>query len=240
MNQTLKDAPYDRPLMVMAVAVRDLSLRLARLGLNEGVVCTKLDEDLGVHPVRVRGPKGEAVLSGLMASGVQVHLDAGDKKPLLELNSGQSGHVEGLTVNPQLARAFGVLGLKENDRITLVRELPPMEYLTLIEGRERVRLVEGAAAKIWGSIQGRMMQFANASVDEAFLVSDILGGDRVQNYLGLQGIQPGKTILLEGVEPSRFLCLDRENPVIVTTSEGLRLSFHPRAAQKVLVREITI
>ena len=173
-----------------------------------------------------------------MASGVLVHLDQGDKKPLLELQPGEGGHVEGLTVNPQLAKAFDVLGLKENDLITMVRKLPPMEYLTLIEGRKRVRLVEGAAAKIWGSIRDRFMQFANASVDESFLVTDILGGDRVHHYLRQQGIEPGKTIFLEGVEPSRTLYLDRGTPVIITTKDGLRLSFHPRAAERVLVREV--
>ena len=121
-----------------------------------------LDQEVLVRPVRVRGPKGEAVLGGGMAMKVVVHADDGRKLPLAEMGANETGHIEGITGGPGLSGALSVLGLGISDRVCFLRTLPPMEYITLLESGIRVRLTEGMAAKIWGRTTGEPLQYISA------------------------------------------------------------------------------
>ena len=236
MNKPLSEATMGEPLSIARMTDPDLAVRLGRMGLFEGSGITRLDREVLVQPVRVRGPLGETVLGGGMAMKIVVHLDDGRKMPLIEMTPGESGHVEGLTGGPDLSDTMGVLGLNANDRIVFVRRLPPMEYLTVIPGGGRLRLTEGMAAKIWGRLRERSMQFVSARAGEAFLVDKVLGGNHAARMLAARGIRPGISLVLESVAQAQSLQLDTHNPVIVTSHEGLRLFLTPADAQRILVR----
>lgn len=238
MSMSLTEAPLDKTLILAKVADPALALRLKRMGLFEGSEIVRLDKEVLVQPVRVRGPGGEeAVLCGGMAMKIVVHLEDGRKLPLAEMERGESGHIEGLTGGPGLAGALEVLGLKIDDRIDCIRKLPPMEYIAHIEGSRRVRLTEGMAARIWGRMGDRLLQFASARVGEPFRVRDILGGNRATAMLCSRGIEAGKTLILEGVAQAQSLKDGFRNPVVISSREGLRLFLETKDATRIMVAE---
>ncbi|QTA86990.1 ferrous iron transport protein A [Desulfonema magnum] len=236
MYTSLIDAPLGRTLILVKVEDLSMEMRLRRMGLFEGSSLTRLDEEVLIQPVRVRGPGGEFILGGGMASRIVAHLDDGRKLPLVELKPGESGHIEGVTCGGSLEKTLKTLGVRENDEITFVRKIPPMEYITLVEEEKRIRLNEGMAAKIWGRMGEKYLQFASAGVKEKFEVTDILGGQRIKKSLTLQGITPGKTLMLEGVEQAKSLFMTRQNPLIISSSDGLRLFLQEQEGRKVFVR----
>jgi len=232
----LKDAPSGQPLEVVAISNHELAQELARTGLQEGVELVKSARDIPLATLRVRGPKGDAVLSGKMASIIMVHLDDGRKAPLLELEPGEQGHVEGLTATTPITKAFATLGLRENDRITLVRRLPPMDYIALMDGRRRLKISEDVAAKIWGRMGGRELQFSMTKSGEPFEILELFGGPPRQAQMRAMGLAQGKRLVLEGVEQAQTVSLGEQHPVAVTTVDGLRVLLHPQAARETLVR----
>ncbi len=234
----LKDAPCGRPLVVAAITNNDLATELARTGLAEGVELTKSDQEVPLATLRIRGPKGDAVLSGKMASIIMVHLDDGSKAPLLELKPGDQGHVEGLTATTPVTKAFDILGLEENDRITLVRRLPPMDYITLVGGKRRLKIPEDVAAKIWGRMGDKQLQFCMTKKGEPFEILELFGGPPRQEQMQAMGLTKGGQLVLEGVEQAQTVSLGQQHPVAVTTKDGLRILLHPQAARETLVRLI--
>jgi len=238
MHVPLTDAPFGKPLFLVKVTNSDLALRLRRMGLFEGSELLRLNEDVLVQPVRVRGPKGDAILGGGMGFKIVVHMDDGRKLPLVEMKPGETGHIEGLIGGNKLADALDTLGLNINDRICLVRKLPPMEYVTMIEKKGRVRLTEGMAAKIWGRMEENLLQFVLARKGKRFYVQKILAGANARMMLASQGIEPGKVLILEGVEQAKSLYMSRRNPVVVSSRNGLRLYLQQKDAKRIFVREV--
>ncbi|MFH1137682.1 MAG: FeoA domain-containing protein [Pseudomonadota bacterium] len=215
----------------------DLAGRLRQMGLFEGSEIVRLNQEVLVQPVRVRGPGGEVVLGGGMAMKIVVHLDDGRKLPLVEMRSGETGHLEGLTGSPDLSAALETLGLGPNCRLVFIRKLPPMEYVTLVSEGGRVRLTEGMAAKIWGLMQGRAIQFVSARSGEKFLTRKIIGGPGSRRMLLARGIEPGKTLVLEKVAQAQSVHSNLQNPVVISSREGLRLFLTPEDGKKILVRK---
>lgn len=215
----------------------ELAMRLGRMGLFEGSEIVRLDEEVLLQSVRFRGPKGEAVLGGGMAMKTVVHLDDGRKLPLVEMRPGETGHIEGLTGGTELARALETLGLNSGDRITFVRKLPPMEYVVVILEGDRLRLTEGMASKVWGRMTGPPLQLVSARAGEEFHVEKILGGASARRMLGTRGIEPGKILVLEKVAQAQSLQVSAQNPVVITSREGLRLFLTPEDGKKIFVQE---
>jgi Fe2+ transport system protein FeoA len=241
MSLALNLAPEGKPLVLSNVDDPDLAQRLKRMGLFQGTRIMRLDQDIMVQPVRVRGPKGEFVLGGGMAMKTVVHLDDGRKLPLSEMQPGELGHIEGQTGGPGLALTLETLQIETNERIQLVRKLPPMEYTAVIinaQTAERIHLTEGMAAKIWGRMQDCQLQFVSARTKEKFHVLKILGGTKATQMLSNQGIEAGKTLILENVGQAKSMQLTVRNPVVITSNEGLRLFLDPQHAGQIQVREI--
>lgn len=235
----LTDAPCGTPLVFVKAKDIDLAVRLRRMGLFEGKELLRLDEEVLVQPIKVKGPKGEFILGGGMAARVIVHLDDGRKIPLLEMKPDDSGHVEGSTCGWILLEALNTFGFEIDEEIRFVRKIPPMEYVTLVEKTGRVRLNEGIAAKIWGRIHHRHIQFASARVKEDFEVLKILGGQNSRQTLASQGIRPGKILLLEGVEQADKLNMAEgiKNPLVISTRDGLRLFLRQREGKQIFVQD---
>jgi len=233
---SLDRAPVSTPLKLVGATDRGLAERLAHLGLEPGARLTRLPDEVRLQPARVAGPRGQAVLSANMAGSLLVHLDDGRKLPLLDLAPGEEGHVEGLTVGGRLARAFEVLGLMENDRLRLLRRLPPMEYVVLLEGRRRARLSEGMAAKVWGQVAGRKQQLATAQSGHPFTVLEFLGGPNFAAAMAALGLAVGSSLELETVEPAQSVGQSSPAAVALATAGGLRLYLDQKSARAVLVQ----
>ena len=234
----LTDAPFGKYLLLVKVTNPDLALRLRRMGLFEGNEVQRLEEEVLVQPVRVRGHKGDAVIGGGMGTKIVVHLDNGKRLPLIEMAPGETGHIEGLIGGSGLSGTMETLGFKIEDRISLVRKLPPMVYVTIIENKGRMRLPEGIAAKIWGQVENKNLQFVFARKGEKFYVRKLLGGANAKQMLLSRGIEPGKILVLDGVEQAQNLHHGIRNPLIISSRDGLRLFLQPDEGQQLFVREV--
>jgi Fe2+ transport system protein FeoA len=238
MRIPLTQADVGKPLTIHKMANPELGTRLGRMGLFEGSEILRLDQEVLVQPVRVRGPGGDAVIGGGMAMKIVVHLPDDRRLPLIEMQPRQSGHIEGLTGGVALLETLETLGLKPDDPILFIRRLPPMEYVVITEGGNRVRLTEGMAAKIWGRMGGRSMQLVSARTSEPFEATRIMGGHNARRMLRDQGIEQGAKIRLEGVARAQSLQLTTRNPVGIATRQGLRLFLEDKDANEILVRPV--
>lgn len=234
MLYTVDQAPRDTPIILVEINDELLADRLARIGVYPGDEATRLDEEAVSGSVRVRGPMGEVVLGGGMAAKVIVHHDDGHKTPVVEMQPGETGHVEGLICGSAPADGLAVMGIRENDAIQMLRRVPPMTYLTLI-GKKRVQLTEGIATKVWGEMEGRSMQFVMAGRNKPFHVQRLLAGRRASAMLGQLDIVPGRVITLEAVTPAQTMGQGGRDQVVLTMKTGLRLYLRPDQAQSVLV-----
>ena len=235
MQTSLDQAPVNQALRLGPVLNGMLGERLRRLGLYPGCQLRRQDEEVRLQPVRVRGPRGEAILSSGMAAKVIVHHDDGHKTPILEMRLGEQGHIEGLTAGTGLEEALRTLGLTENDRITLLRKIPPMRYKALLEERTQLLFTESIAAKLWGELDGRQMQFANARKDHPFRVIAILGGEVTRAQIETLGIREGHRLSLQTVCPDEVVGELIADQIVVTSADGLRLYLRRDQAQLILV-----
>ena len=237
MHQTLTESPFEKPLLLVKVTDPSFAARLRHMGIFEGMELIRIKEDVKLQPLRARCRSGDAVIGGGMSAKIVVHLDDGRKFPLAEMEPDETGHIEGLTGGTGLSSALSVLGFKNDERITLIRRLPPMEYVAFIEKKGRIRLTESMAAKIWGKIDKKMLQFNYARKGRQFNVKSILGGENAREMLRSRGIETGEVLVLEGVSPARTLYMSKKNPVVISTRDGLRLFLEQKNANKIFVKE---
>ena len=127
----------------------------------------------------------------------------------------------------------------ENDSIRFIRSLPHMDYVTLINRRERTRLSEGEAARIWGAYPGEeTTQFYFARKDLDFTVTELMGGPKALNHLKTHGVEKGVILTIESIEQAKSLQGHgpESAPITISTPEGLRLYLTPDKAGAVIVR----
>jgi len=117
MYQTLTTAPFEKSLILAKVADPSLALRFRNMGIFEGMELIRVKEDVKLHPIRVRGSKGDAVIGGGMSSKIIVRLDDGRKSALSEMEPDETGYIAGLIGGSGLSRALEVLGFEKNERI---------------------------------------------------------------------------------------------------------------------------
>ena len=237
MYQALTEASFEKPLRLVKVADSSLAARLRHMGIFEGMELIRIREDVKLQPLRVKGRGGDAVIGGGMSAKIVVHLDDGRKFPLAEMEPGETGHIEGLTGGTALSSALSVLGFKNDERITLIRRLPLMEYVVFLEKKGRIHLAESMAAKIWGETGKKSLQFNYARKGGQFDVKSILGGENAREMLRARGIEPGAVLILEGVGPAKTLYMSKKNPVVVSTRDGLRLFLEQKNAGQLFVKE---
>lgn len=235
MYSSLTHAPTGIQLTISKINDADLEERMGRMGLFVSGTITRLDEDVAFKTVRVKGPEGEVVLGGGMGGKVVVHLDDGRMVPLLEMKPGETGHVECVNGKGPLLQGMAALGLKDDDPVELIRILPPMEFIALVEGRGRIRMAEGMAAKILGRMGEIKCQFANAQRGADFIVEQIIGGRRAQRAISSLEIKPGITLQLEAVEKAPSYQLTGLGRCVISSNEGLRLFLRHDQSDMVIV-----
>lgn len=235
MLTTLAQAPVGASLVVARIAGEDFAARMARLGLYEGIRLMRLDETITVGPVKVRGVKGDAILSGGLAEHVVIHLDDDRRLPLLECAPRDSGHVEGTTGQTAVEDSLKELGIVEGDRIELVRRIPPMRYTFSVNGKGKVQMDENMASHLLGDTPEGPAQFSSVGIGVVFTVRRILPGDKADATLASLQVHPGTELVLFAVAVSQPLHFAKESPVACMTKSGMRLYFHAEDAEAIFV-----
>lgn len=242
MHKTLADAPIGKTLILSAINSESLTQKLNRLGVFEGTRFRRMDREVVLQTVRVRGSNGEFILGGGMSTKIIVHLDDGRKLPLAEMKAGDKGHIEGLTGGTSLGQALLTLGFDLDDTIEFVRRIPPMIYTAQVEEKGLVRLSEGIAAKIWGKIQGadgdQPIQFCSTQVRKPFEVQQLLGGEKSRRSIREFGIDVGSVLMLTGVEQASTMYSGKSHPVIVSVPTGLRFFLSTQDSRQIYVRQV--
>ena len=154
---------------------------------------------------------------------------------LLECSPGDSGHVEGITGHRGVEETLATLGIKEDDRITFLRRLPPMLYKTVVDDTTTIQINEGLAAKIFGDTPLGPAQFCSVGVGEEFTVRKILGGAHAGESLELSGVRVGSRLNLVQVSAAQVMSFAHHTPVVCSTRDGLRLYFHAKDAEGIHV-----
>jgi hypothetical protein len=151
---------------------------------------------------------------------------------------GEAGHIEGLTSGTGLEQALATLGLRADDRIQLLRKIPPMRYTARLGERRRLYFTESVAAKLWGELDGRKVQFANARREHPFIVTAILGGEAAREQVEALGIEIGSTLVLEHIAAANAVQGTGDDAgarLVVTSEDGLRLYLGQDQAARVIV-----
>lgn len=239
MYSSLIDAPVNTDLTLLEVTNPHLERWLQRMGLFVGAKVTRHNMEFNFHPVRVSGSRGDVIVPAGLAMKIYVHLASGEKIPLTEMERNHSGHVELHSGGKFVAAHMKRLGLAENDSIRFIRSLPHMDYVALINRRERTRLSEGEAARIWGAYPGEeTTQFYFAKKGLGFSVSELMGGPKAVNHLKTHGVKKGVVLTIESIEQAKSLQGHSPQfaPVTISTPEGLRLYLTPDKAGTIIIR----
>lgn len=239
MYSSLLDAPVNTELVLLKVTNPVLEKWLQRMGLFTGGHIIRQDEDVNFYTVRVRGENGDVIIPAGMVMKLYIHLESGEKIPLNQMKKGQEGHVEVHSGGPFIEKSLAKLGVPVDGNIRFVRALPHMDYLVLINRRERTRLSEGEAARIWGHYPGKeATQFYFAKKDFDFEVTEVMGGPRGVKHLKTHGVTVGVKLTLESIDQANSLQAHgpANTPVTISSPGGLRLFLTPEKAGAVIVR----
>jgi Fe2+ transport system protein FeoA len=234
--RNLIQAHAGEPLFVAGITSTRLACQFSQMGIEEGSEIMKVDEEIPLQPVWIKGPWGEAILSKGMAAQVVVHLADGDRRPLAELTQGQIGHLEGLSDGVDLMKVLQDLGLELSHPIRLFRKLPPVEYVADLDRERSVHMTGGMACRIWGATNDREMQFAAALMMNPFKVLRILGEKEAATPINSLGISPGAHLRLRNLEPSRVSHSSALGQIIIADQNNLRVLISETMASRILVR----
>ncbi|WP_020586302.1 ferrous iron transport protein A [Desulfobacter curvatus] len=239
MYSSLLDAPVNTELVLLQVTNPVLEKWMQRMGLFTGGHIIRHAEDFNFNSVRVHGENGDVVIPAGMVMKLYIHLESGEKIPLHQMKKGQEGHVEIHSGGRFIEKALARLGLPVDGNIRFIRSLPHMDYLVLINRRERTRLSEGEAARIWGHYPGEdSTQFYFAKKDLDFEIKEVMGGPRGVKHLETHGVAVGEKLTLESLDQANSLQGHgpANAPVTISSPGGLRLFLTPEKAGAVIVR----
>ncbi|PID77143.1 MAG: hypothetical protein CSB24_02915 [Deltaproteobacteria bacterium] len=235
---SLLDAPINEDLVVLEVADVQLGTWLQRMGIFADGHLTRHDEEINYHPVRIRADLGEVVIPAGLALKIFVHTDE-LKKPLVEMEKGESGHVEAMTCGKGCVKALEHLGLKDDTEVTFIRSLPHMDYITVIDRKDRTRLSEGEAARIWGHSPGqKSTQFYFARRKQPFKVEEIIGGRKLIQHLTTHGVYAGAELSLESIAPVQEMHAPDMEHITISSPGGLRMYLTPMQAGQIVVKSL--
>lgn len=211
-----------------------LARRLEDFGIRPGKIITKIEpeEERETAPaIRIATKEREGVLGGGMSLKVWVE-HQGSITTLASLPPKTTAVVRELSGGQFMVDAVGLLGIRKGAEIEVLHSLPPMDYVIIVDGH-RVRVGEGAAAKIWGTVEGRPVQLTALGQGRSLVVDKIAGGWTSAEHLRDLGIRPGSKIVVEGVEPKQDLGMGRTQIVRIQNPDGMELWLGEREAKYV-------
>lgn len=237
MYSSLIDAPINAEVTLIKIINPSLAAWLNHLGLFVGSQILRHDDEINFHPVRVKGTAGDVVVPSGLGIKTLVHLHSGERKPLTEMEKKDKGHIETISGGKGCEAALLRLGLGIDTELTFIRALPHMDYVVLINQQQRTRISEGEAARIWGQTEeAGEQQFYFARKNQAFTVTEILGGKGAKNHLATHGIKLGDILVLESIEQAQALHAPSERKVTISSQGGLRLYLSFKQAGEIVVK----
>ena len=219
---------------IMQIQGNRLARRLEDLGILPGTVITKVElkSDKDTAPaIRVATKERKGVLGGGMSLKIWVDYQ-GSVTTLASLPPNVTGVVKELSGGKFMVDAVGLLGIREGEEVTVLHRLPPMDYVVRVDGR-RIRIGEGAAAKVWGSKEGRPVQLTALGHGRSLVVEQIAGGMTSMEHLEKLGVRPESKILVEGVEPRQSIGIGRTRVVLIQSPDGMELWLGERGASNI-------
>jgi len=236
----LEEADAGDVLRLVRVGNSHLAHDLGRIGLEPGSKLVKFPkEEIERRSVRVARPDGNhRILGGGMSAKIVVEMPDGSKTPLSQMKPKDQGIIAALTGGPGLRDTLKTLGFAIGDTIRLIRLLPPMEYIAVVDKQKHVHLQEGIASKIWGISEGFEKQFTSAGKWKDFTVVKLLGGARARGYLENLHIGPGTTLVLIDIEPGKPIAFGPPDHLAIETMEGLRIQLGPNEAKTIHVEKV--
>lgn len=229
-------APNGTKLCIERINNEQLEKDLFRMGISTGSTVYRMSAELDLHTVKIRHAGGDTVLSGGMGGKVLGHLDDDRIVALTDMKVGEKGHIETVEGGEDLINAMQSLGLCHGQEFEMVRILPPMEYITLINDKRRERLSEGMAAKILGTMDNNEhCQFANSRAGSKFTVDKIIGGENAKKIMEAFNIRQGDILILESVENAPTFKLSQTEHFILTNKSGLRIYLKKDQAEAIIV-----
>jgi len=219
---------------IMQIQGNRLARRLEDLGILPGTVITKVEvkSDKDTAPaIRVVTKERKGVLGGGMSLKIWVDYQ-GSVTTLASLPPNATGVVKELSGGKFMVDAVGLLGIREGEKVTLLHRLPPMDYVVRVDGR-RIRIGEGAAAKVWGTKEGKPVQLTALGHGRSLVVEQIAGGMTSVEHLEKLGVRPESKILVEGVEPRQSIGIGRTRVVLIQSPDGMELWLGERGASNI-------
>jgi len=214
----------------------ELSMKLASYGLFKNSIITKIDpETMQYATLKISTKRGTASIPGRLAKDVHVRSGRGALKSIYDLEEGKSANVEEIDGCEKTAARLKELGIEKGVRLKLLRYLPHMEYIVLVNNRSRVRLSEAVAASVIGESLNMHKQFSFARKGRLFTVKSIVAGEKVTSYLENIGIKSGVEIILEGIEPGKYIPFEDEGTILIYATEGFHFRLSTATAEKIIV-----
>lgn len=236
----LEEADAGDVLRLVRIGNSHLAHDLSRIGLEPGSKLVKFPkEEIERRSVRVACPDGNhRILGGGMSAKVVIERSDGSKTPLSQMEPREQGKIDALTGGPVLRNTLKTLGFSIGDTIRLIRLLPPMEYIAVVDKQKHVHLQEGIASKIWGVSEGAEKQFTSAGKWKEFSVMKLLGGARAKGYLENLHISPGTSLVLIDIEPGKRIAYGPQDHLAIETMDGLRIHLGPNEAKTIYVEKV--
>ena len=240
MMVNLEEADAGNVLRLVRIGSSHLAHDLGRIGLEPGSKLVKFPkEEIERRSVRVACPDGNhRILGGGMSAKVVVERPDGSKTPLSQMKPKNQGVIAALTGGPGLRDTLKTLGFSIGDTISLIRLLPPMEYIAVVDKQKHVHLQEGIASKIWGVSEGAERQFTSAGKWKDFQVTKLLGGARARGYLENVHISPGTNLVLIDIEQGKRIAFGPPDHLAIETMDGLRIHLGPNEARAIFVEKV--
>ncbi len=238
----LEEADAGDVLRLVRVGNSHLAHDLGRIGLEPGSKLVKFPkEEMKRRSVRVASPDGNhRILGGGMSAKIVVERPDGSKTPLSQMNPKEQGVIAALTGGPGLRDTLKTLGFSIGNTIRLIRLLPPMEYIAVVDKQKHVHLQEGIASKIWGVSEGAEKQFTSAGKWKDFSVTKLLGGVRARGYLENLHISPGTNLVLIDIEQGKRIAFGPQDHLAIETMDGLRIHLGPNEARAIYVEKAQV
>ncbi|MGE4497164.1 MAG: hypothetical protein AB7E48_04730 [Deferribacterales bacterium] len=211
--------------------------KLASLGLYKGSAVTKLETDDIKYPtVKVDTKNGVRVISGQLAKHITVRAGSGEPKPFYTAPLSSTVITHNLGRCDKNAARLAMLGIKERIKLKIIKYLPPMEYVVMVNHKNRVRISEAVAAMIIGDTENRKnFQFTFSPKGAEFKVKGIAAGKKITAFLCGVDICTGSVISMEGIESGKRVDLDAEQDVVLHTHEGLIITMSAKTASMIEV-----
>lgn len=233
MPNNLKSAKSGYGYKIKSTPAGELAQKLASVGLYKGSTLTKLDcDDIKYPTIKVNTKYRVTALAGQLAKHITVKAVKGEPKSLYATAPSSTVIIQSVGECEKNAERLAMLGIRPKLRIKVVKTLPHMEYVVMVNNKNRVRITEAAASMLIGSIEEKEdeLQFSFAPKSVPFTVTDIAAGRRITAFFEGLGIRKNSVLSMEGIEAGKRIDIDPDTEVVLYTADGLFITMSAKTA----------